>query len=148
MDLQGIIIKVQNSKFLMWRKLDIATVLVSLIVFLLVRGFMRRRKLPPGPRGLPFLGNLLEMPREQGWIKFTEWSNEYGVLFIGHCELIPLSEYCLSSGDIIHVSVLNQPLIVISPAEEAIELLQKRSGIYSNRPYLLVAGEPYLFIYM
>jgi hypothetical protein len=35
------------------------------------------RKLPPGPRGIPLLGNVLEM-RSKQWLNFMKWKEEFG----------------------------------------------------------------------
>ena len=35
------------------------------------------RKVPPGPRGYPIVGNLFEMGAGQ-WIKFSKWHELYG----------------------------------------------------------------------
>ena len=34
--------------------------------------------LPPGPKGLPIIGNLLEMPTDKPWLVYNEWSKTYG----------------------------------------------------------------------
>jgi hypothetical protein len=35
------------------------------------------RKLPPGPKGIPLLGNVLEMGDKQ-WLDFMKWKEEFG----------------------------------------------------------------------
>lgn len=37
---------------------------------------------PPGPPGLPLLGNVLDMPNHHEWYKFAEWGQQYGKVVI------------------------------------------------------------------
>ncbi len=34
--------------------------------------------LPPGPPQAPVVGNLFQMPKERPWLKFAEWTEQYG----------------------------------------------------------------------
>ena len=38
--------------------------------------------LPPGPKGYPLIGNLLDMPVYKPWIVYDEWRKTYGKTFI------------------------------------------------------------------
>ncbi|THH18493.1 hypothetical protein EW146_g2521 [Bondarzewia mesenterica] len=68
---------------------------------------------PPGPKGRLILGNALEMPVQRPWLKFAEWSREYG--------------------DIISLNILGRRIVVISSAKTANEIFDQRSAKYSSR---------------
>ncbi|CAL1702358.1 unnamed protein product [Somion occarium] len=97
--------------------------LAALGVFILHRFFSskRRQSLPPGPKGLPLIGNVLDMPSSYEWLTFAKWGEQWG--------------------DIISVNLPGQHLIILNSAHDAVEMLEKKSNIYSDRPTLLMGGE-------
>jgi len=76
------------------------------------------RKLPPGPRGYPIIGNLLELERGQ-WLKFSKWHKKYG--------------------DLIYLNAVGQSIVVLNSQRVAEDLLDRRAAIYSDRPRCIVA---------
>ncbi|KAG6899211.1 hypothetical protein C0993_012226 [Termitomyces sp. T159_Od127] len=79
---------------------------------------LHRRQLPPGPRGLPIVGNIFDMPKDYEWVHWGKHKR-------------PISS----------VNVLNTRLIIINDLKTAIDLLDIKSFIYSNRPTFPFAGE-------
>ncbi|KAK7676908.1 hypothetical protein QCA50_020164 [Cerrena zonata] len=73
-----------------------------------------RLPLPPGPRGYPLIGNLLDIPKVMPWKAFGEWSKVYG--------------------DVLYLNIPTQPVLVLNSAQAVLDLLEKRSEIYSDRP--------------
>ncbi|PBK95975.1 cytochrome P450 [Armillaria gallica] len=92
--------------------------LIILIVICIIRRYTFSR-LPPGPRGLPIVGNILDMPATKPWLTFARWSELYG--------------------DICSVTILGQTFIVLGSSDTAVDLLAKRSSTYSDRPHLTMA---------
>ncbi|PSS37289.1 hypothetical protein PHLCEN_2v858 [Hermanssonia centrifuga] len=74
----------------------------------------RRGNLPPGPVGLPFIGNLLDMRVLFHPEALTKWSHEYG--------------------DITYLKTFSKMFLVINTPKAALQLLEKRGALYSDRP--------------
>jgi hypothetical protein len=60
--------------------IDIFFAFLALFVF---QKFLRRlspppASLPPGPKGLPVVGNILDMPSEKEWLTFAQWGERWG----------------------------------------------------------------------
>ncbi|SJK99770.1 uncharacterized protein ARMOST_03081 [Armillaria ostoyae] len=83
----------------------------------------KSKALPPGPRGLPILGNALQLwasglPFEQ---LFMKWSRSYG--------------------DVMLVTVPRRSILVLNTYKAAKDLLDKRGSIYSDRPPMIMHME-------
>ncbi|KAF9456701.1 cytochrome P450 [Collybia nuda] len=73
--------------------------------------------LPPGPPGDPIIGHIRLIPPENQETLFYKWGKIYG--------------------DVIHLRLLGQPVIVLNSIQAAMDLLDKRGAIYSDRPPFL-----------
>jgi len=115
--------------------LDALAVLVALLGLLVIHHVNYKRSmapLPPGPKKLPLLGNLFNVPRTDPHMAYRNWSRQFGttILVIS----LPLETLMCSLGsDIIHLAIPGQNIIVLDSATAAIDLLEKKSSIYSSR---------------
>ncbi|KAJ7056692.1 cytochrome P450 [Mycena amicta] len=85
--------------------------------------------LPPGPKRLPFVGNLFSIPTETEWEVYQKLSKELG-------------------SDIVYLDAAGTPIIILSSVEAAEDLLDKRSALYSHRPrapMLELVGGDFMF---
>ncbi|KKO99964.1 cytochrome P450 [Trichoderma harzianum] len=97
---------------------------LTLVVFLAYRLYVassRPANFPPGPRGLPIIGNLHQIPQGLPFLAFEEWSKKYG----------PIVGFKLGS----------QNAVVIHEASLVHELIIKKGAITSARPPRYVAQE-------
>ncbi|KAF9457241.1 cytochrome P450 [Collybia nuda] len=72
--------------------------------------------LPPGPRPLPLVGNMFQIPQKDEWPVYEAWAKKYG--------------------PITYLTMLGTPMIVLNTLKAIRELLDERSGNYSNRPLM------------
>ncbi|QRW17878.1 cytochrome P450 family protein [Rhizoctonia solani] len=89
---------------------------LSALTLITAKLYTRNRlPLPPGPPKKSWLsGNAADMPKGHPWLKFTEWARGYG--------------------DIVHLRVHTNNIIILSSYEGILELFEKRGALYSQRP--------------
>ena len=70
--------------------LDFLLVLSFIFAFQAFRDYRRRGRFPypPGPRPLPIIGNLLNIPMESSWFTYSRLAKKYGT-----CHLLLLIRY-------------------------------------------------------
>ncbi|KAF7374571.1 O-methylsterigmatocystin oxidoreductase [Mycena sanguinolenta] len=72
---------------------------------------------PPGPSPYPIIGNLCDIPTKLPWVTYRKWGIQYG-------------------SDIVHASALGQHIVIVNSVKAAVEILEKRGDLYSDRPVL------------
>lgn len=114
-----------------------------LVTILFVRAAAARKRrnprglpLPPGPKGLPVIGNLRDMPADDKhpWKAYHELCKEYGgcqqSVFRGLLLILRVS------GGMVYMSVMGQGTLVLGTLPHAVQLLDRRAATYSDRPIL------------
>ncbi|KAI0061740.1 cytochrome P450 [Artomyces pyxidatus] len=81
---------------------------------------------PPGPRGLPIIGNLLDIPKNKSWLTYAEWAKTYG--------------------DIMSVEMFGQVIVILQSSNAARDLLETGGSLYSDRltlPFFGISVDQY-----
>ena len=86
---------------------------------------VKKLPLPPGPKPLPLIGNLLDMPRTHACTVFQKWGKEFG--------------------DVVYVSFFGKDFIILNSLQAATELIEQHSGNYADRPDMPMLHDPELY---
>ncbi|KAG8948166.1 hypothetical protein FRC04_009965 [Tulasnella sp. 424] len=91
----------------------------ALALFFLGQYWTSKRRLsyPPGPRPLPIIGNLLDMPTSKFIATWNKFKKQYGPLTF--------------------LDVAGRPYLILNSLEVAKDIFDTRGAIYSDRPSLL-----------
>ncbi|KAG9091821.1 hypothetical protein FS749_016223 [Ceratobasidium sp. UAMH 11750] len=105
-----------------------ASLLMATIALVLRKRWCRETPLPPlppSPRSYPIIGNLLSMPSRDEHLGFIEIGKQLDVKTFS-------------------LSVFGTVIVVLNSLEDAVNLLETRSSIYSDRPRIPMVVEPSL----
>ncbi|RPD65443.1 cytochrome P450 [Lentinus tigrinus ALCF2SS1-7] len=99
----------------------LATLLAAYFVWAGLQQKAKRKALPPGPKPLPVIGNLRDMSLTGLWFSARKWAKQYG--------------------ELVYLNIFGQGILLVNTHEAAIDLLEKRGAIYSDKPKMIMAGE-------
>ena len=108
---------------------------------ILVTRYLRSpwRCVPPGPWGLPIIGNASEL-QDKTWLFGQDCKQKYSTFSNSIDTMLVLTSRGIED-DMVYLSALGQPVLVINSLKSAAELLDHRANIYSDRPRLIMANE-------
>ncbi|KAK1226376.1 hypothetical protein PQX77_010652, partial [Marasmius sp. AFHP31] len=95
---------------------SLASVLIFLVICRLRSKRLDSHRFPPGPKGLPLVGNFRDIAGIEGnpWVAYSEWSKIFG--------------------NVLYLNALGHHTVILNSRKATSDLLEKRSHNYSDRP--------------
>lgn len=78
---------------------------------------------------------MFDIPRKNQWTKFNNWKKVYGEVDF-YIPIYYIHNYTI--GDVIGLRVLGKSIVILNSRTAIVDLLEKRSAAYSDRPQLTV----------
>ncbi|KAF7346407.1 O-methylsterigmatocystin oxidoreductase [Mycena sanguinolenta] len=96
--------------------LSIFSILLLGSLWKFISAWQRRHlPFPPGPPPYPLIGNVRDFPKKLPWVTYANWGIQYG-------------------SDLVHASALGHHIVIVNSVKAAVELFEKRSHLYADRP--------------
>lgn len=108
----------------------LAVAVITIALVLAKRMTLRRLPYPPGPKGYPIIGNLLDFPRNPVWEGLTKVAKAHGepIRSRNWCHLT----LCFIPGTgVVHFDIMGIHLVALNDCEVAAKLMEQRT--YSDR---------------
>ncbi|KAH8826658.1 cytochrome P450 [Flagelloscypha sp. PMI_526] len=100
----------------------LSVLLLLSVAISVLRSWKLAKRLPPGPQGLPLLGNLFQVPRKDAHKVYHGWARtRYGPIF--------------------HLKVFSRHLVVLNGLDTITDLFERRSSATASRPRCVMIGE-------
>ena len=116
--------------------LCVSVAFVSIYALRTIKSY-RAGKLPPGPKGIPFLGNLFQLSlSSMPWKQFEVWKKQYGTS-TPQSSIHFKADCVLNVGPLVYLTVAGQGILVLNTHQVAADLLDRRGHIYSGRPRMI-----------
>lgn len=111
----------------------VALIAIAASAFRFVNG--KKKRLPPGPKGLPLLGNIFDLPQEgsRDWEYWATFKDRYGDI---EAEPLTLIYKLTVAGPISSVTVLGTTIVLLQDFASAFEILERKCGSSAERPHL------------
>jgi len=94
---------------------------------------------PPGPKGYPLIGNILDVPQDVPvWKTFIDLAQKSGKYPLYLTETRPTKILLIQDTDVLYLKLLTQDFVVLNSTEAIIDLSEKRSNIICDRVSPLV----------
>ena len=89
---------------------------------------------PPGPKRLPLLGNVLDVPKDVPiWQTFASMARKSSVFLLPRPFPNTLLKHLFEDTDVLYLRLLTTDFVVLNTSEVASEFFEKRSNNYVDR---------------